>query len=55
VQGNTGPQGQQGIQGPPWSPVGHTLTGTLACPKSSGSIPAGFTSKNCTFIVTGAN
>lgn len=52
-QGTTGPQGPQGVQGPPGIATGDTLTGTLTCPKSSGTITGGFSTKGCTFVVTG--
>ena len=45
--------GPQGPQGPAGVIVGTTLTGTLTCPKGTGTIGVGFTSKSCTFNVTG--
>jgi hypothetical protein len=54
-QGTAGPTGSTGPQGPPGSGVvvGTTLTGTLTCPKSRGTITTGFTTKLCTLTITG--
>ena len=52
IQGVTGPAGQNGQNGQGFS-VGTVITGTLVCPKSKGSVPAGFTTNNCTFTITG--
>jgi hypothetical protein len=57
VSGPTGPQGATGPAGPmgPQGPQGLKgasgltlpMTVTIKCPKSTGSIPAGFTTKGC--------
>jgi hypothetical protein len=52
VQGVPGPAGPAGQNGQGFA-IGTVITGTLVCPKSKGSVTAGFTTKGCTFTITG--
>lgn len=54
--GSQGPPGPQGVQGPP-GPAGPTLksgtalTVNITCPKGTGNVVSGWTTKNCVVTV----